>query len=169
MDPVWAPNGRWIAYAGKLREEGCRTIILVRPSGRRAHAVLPDEPDENSFCPGASGMDFSPSSRKLVYLAVRARKSGTFPDPVTGENRPLYAYDHAMYTVGLDGEDQRLITSRAIEDHGYLLAPFAWSPDGDWLLWRDDRGTFVAHPGGGGDRRIAGPSRGGGDYAWQPV
>ena len=155
--------------SGKLREDGCRTIIVVRPSGKRTHAVLPDEPDENGFCAGASGIDFAPSSRKLVYLALRARKSGTFPDPVTGEQRALYAYDHAMYTVGLDGQDRRLVTWRSIEDYGYLIAPFVWSPDGDWLLWRDDRGTFVGRPGGGGEGRITGPSRGGGDYSWQPL
>jgi Tol biopolymer transport system component len=169
FDPVWAPSGRWIAFAGKLREDGCQTIVLVRPSGRRAHAALSDEPDENSFCPGASGIDFSPSSRRLVYLAMRARRTGSFPDPVTGEDHPLYTYDHAMYTVGLDGQDRKLITWRAIADYGYLVAPFAWSPDGDWLLWRDDRGTFIAHPGGGGERRIGGADTGGGDYAWQPV
>ena len=168
-DPVWAPNGRWIAYAGKLREDGCQTIVLVRPSGRRAHALLSDDPDENSFCAGASGIDFAPSSRKLVYLALRARRSGSFPDPVTGEDRPLYSYDHTMYTVGMDGQDRQLVTSRSIEDNGYLLTPFVWSPDGDRVLWRDDRGTFVSRPDGGGERRIAGASEGGGDYAWQPL
>jgi dipeptidyl aminopeptidase/acylaminoacyl peptidase len=168
-DPVWAPNGRWIAYAGKLREGGCDTIILVRPSGRRRHAVLPDDPDENRFCPGAAGIDFSPSSRRLVYLALRARKSGSYPDPVTGEMRPLYTYDHAMYVLGRNGDGQRLVISRAIEDTEYLLPPFAWSPDGDWLLWRDDRGTFVSRPDGRGERRITGANGGGGDYAWQPL
>jgi Tol biopolymer transport system component len=170
VDPVWAPNGRWIAYAGKLREEGCRTIVLVRPSGRRTHSVLSDEPDESksNFCAGASGLDYAPSSRKLVYLAVRARRSGSYPDPVTGEDRPLYAYDHAMYTVGVDGNGRRLVTWRAVAEFEYLLAPFAWSPDGDWLLWGDDRGTFVGHLDGGGERKIAGQGSGD-EYAWQPL
>ena len=167
-DPVWAPNGRWIAYAGKLREDGCQTIVLLRPSGRRRHAVLPDEPDENRFCQGASGIDFAPDSRRLVYFALRARRSGSFPDPITGESRPLYAYDHAMYTVGMNGEGRRLVTWRAIEDAEYLIAPFAWSPDGDRLLWRDERGTFISRPDGGGEERITGAAGGGGDYAWQP-
>ena len=167
-DPVWAPNGRWIAYSGRLREDGCPTIVLVRPSGRRAHAVLPDDPDENGFCSGASGIDFAPSSRRLVYFALRARSSGSFPDPVTGEEHPLYSYDHVMYTVGVDGEDRRLVMSRAIEDSEHLIAPFAWSPDGNSLLWRDDRGTFVSRPDGGGERKIADVNGGGGDYAWQP-
>jgi len=167
-DPVWAPNGRWIAYAGKLRDDGCRTIILLRPSGRRQHAVLSDNRDENGFCQGASGVDFAPNSRELVYLAVRARRSGSFPDPVTGESHPFYTYDQVMYTVRLNGRGRRLVMSRALEDFEYLIAPFAWSPDGDWLLWRDDRGTFVSRPDGGGERRITGASGGGGDYAWQP-
>ena len=168
VDPVWAPNGRWIAYAGRLSEDRCRTIVLVRPSGRRKHTVLPDEPGENSFCGGASGIDFAPDSRELVYLALRARRSGSFPDPLTGENHPLYTYDHAMYTVGVNGDDRRLIKRRALEA-GFLLAPFPWSPDGDWLLWRDDSGTFVSHPDGRGERRIAGANGGGGDYAWQSL
>jgi dipeptidyl aminopeptidase/acylaminoacyl peptidase len=168
-DPVWAPNGRWIAYAGKVREDGCGTIVLVRPSGRGRHAVLPDDPDESGACPGAGGLDFAPNSKALVYFALRARRSGSFPDPVTGEMRPLYTYDHVMYTVGVDGDGRRLVKKRVIEEFGYLVPPFAWSPDGDWLLWRDERGTFLSRPDGRGGRQITGAGGGGGDYAWQPL
>ena len=168
IDPVWAPNGRWIAYAGKLREDGCPTIVLVRPSGQRPHAVLSDEPDEQGFCAGASGIDFAPDSKALLYLALRARPSGSYPNPGGGAPLTAYTYDQAMYTVGVSGQGRRLITSRTVEESEYLLAPFAWSPDGDRLLWRDHRGTFLSRPDGGGKRRITGASGGGGDYAWQP-
>ena len=168
-DPIWAPSGRWIAYAGKLREDGCRTIVLVRPSGEDPRAVLPDDPDEGGSCSGAAGIDFSPNSRRLVYLSLRARRAGSFPDPITGEMHPLYTYDQVMYTVGVNGEGRRLVVRRAIEDAEFLLPPFAWSPDGDRLLWRDERGTFLSRPDGGGERRITDANGGGGDYAWQPL
>ena len=74
-----------------------------------------------------------------------------------------------MYTVASDGDGRRLVAQRSVEDGEFLLAPFAWSPDGDWLLWRDERGTFVSQPDGGGERRITGANGGGGDYAWQPL
>ena len=168
-DPVWSPNGRWIAYAGKLRDDGCGTIVLVRPSGRNRHAVLTDDPDESGACPGAGGLDFAPDSKALVYFALRPRKSGSFPDPVSGEMHPIYTYDHVLYTVGVDGDGRRLVERRAIEDSSYLVPPFAWSPDGGWLLWRDEGGTFLSRPNGRSERKITGPNGGGGDYAWQPL
>lgn len=167
-EPVWSPNGRWIAYGGKFGDGECDTLGLVKPSGKRGHAVVPGERGPDGSCPGASGMDFSPDSRLLVYLALRARQTGSFPNPIDGEMHPLYTYDHAMYVVDVNGGRPSLVMSRAIAEYGYLVPPFAWAPEGDDLLWRDDRGTFIGRPQRHA-RRIADDKGGGGGYSWQPL
>jgi dipeptidyl aminopeptidase/acylaminoacyl peptidase len=168
IDPVWSPDGRWIAYGGRLERDGCPTLVLVRPSGKRRHAIVPPRKDAQKQCTGAAGIDFSPDSRRLVYFAIEGRKVGTYENPVTHKKEPRYAYNHAMYTVDADGTHRRQIASRSIEASGFYFLPFVWSPDGDELLWRDDRGSYIGRP-GGSKRRIAGQFGGGIDYAWQPL
>jgi dipeptidyl aminopeptidase/acylaminoacyl peptidase len=167
VDPVWSPNGRWIAYAGRLRSGGCSTLNLVRPSGKRRRAVAPAEKDPR-LCTGAAGIDFSPDSGRLVYYGLDPFKQGTFINPGTKKTETVYAYHHAMYTVDVDGKHRKKIASRKAADGGFYFLPFAWSPDGDALLWRDDRGSYVGWP-DRTKRRIAGRFAGGLDYAWQAL
>ena len=155
IQPVWSPNGRWIAYRGAIAAGECDTLILIRPSGRSRHAILPRGRDSNGVCAwGGFGADFSPDSRRLVYYGLRP----------TGDE---HIYNPTMYTVRADGSGRRVIASRPLEATGYFVPPFAWSPDGERLLWRDDRGTFLAGPTGDGRRRVRGPD--GLEYAWQAL
>ena len=168
IDPVWSPDGRWIAYGGKLSRDACPTLNLVRPSGKRRHAIGPTGKDARRQCTGAGGIDFSPDSRRLVYFSLHAIKYGTYEDPVTHKIEQQYAYNPAIYRIGVDGKHRTQIASRSAESGGYYFVPFSWSPDGDKLLWRDDRGSFVGWP-DRDKRRIAGELEGGADYAWQPL
>jgi Tol biopolymer transport system component len=165
-DPVWSPDGRWIAYGGRVRGEDCPTLALVRPSGKRAHAVVPAKKDSQGQCAGAGGIDFSPDSKRLVYFGLERFKYGTFQNPATGKTETTYGYNHAMYTVDASGRNRRHLATRKLEDAGFFFMPFVWAPDGDDLLWRDDRGSFVGRP-DGAKRRIAGKFGGGVDYTWQ--
>jgi Tol biopolymer transport system component len=166
-DPVWSPGGTWIAYQGKLADaDGCSTLLRVKPTGRGRRAVLPREPDSHGTCSwGGIGADFSPDGRRLVYYGLHAAGSQEFPNPVGG-TFTVWKYDPAMYTVGVDGQNRKLVASRSLEHTEFFIPPFAWSPDGRKLLWRDDRGTFVGNPDGAGDRRIADS---GAELAWQPA
>jgi Tol biopolymer transport system component len=164
-DPVWAPNGNWIAYRGKLADaDECSTLLRVKPSGRQRQAVLPRKRDPHDVCSwGGTGADFSPDSRRLVYYGLHPAGSEEFPNPIGGTFE-VWKYDPAMYTVGIDGKNRKLVASRSLESTEWFLPPFAWSPDGRKLLWRDDRGTYRGNPDGSGDHRI---SASGGQFAWQ--
>jgi TolB protein len=165
-DPVWSPNGKWIAYYGRLAaEDECSTLLRVRPSGGGRRAVLPRTRDSHDTCSsGGSGADFSPDGRRIVHYGLEPAGYQDFPNPVGGTFR-VWKYDPAMYTVPVDGGARKLVARRSLEDTEYFLLPFVWSPDGRRLLWRDDRGTFVGNPDGSRARRIGGF---GGEFAWQP-
>ena len=165
-DPVWSPNGRWIAYHGKIAEKDpCATLARVSPSGRRRRAILSRRRDSHGVCSrGGNGADFAPNGRRLVYYGLHAAGYEQFPNPAGGVIR-VWTYDPAMYTVRADGRDRRRLLTRSLEDGEYFALPFVWSPGGEGLLWRDDRGTFISDTRARKRRQLPGTS--GVGYAWQ--
>jgi Tol biopolymer transport system component len=168
-DPVWSPNGKWIAYRGTFASgDECPTLLRVRPSGRGRQAVLPRGRDSHDTCSwGGYGADFSPDGRRLVYYGLHPTGREEYPNPVGGTIK-VWRYDPAMYVVDVDGKNRKLIATRSLREVEYFIPPFVWSPDGDRLLWRDERGTFVSRADGSERRRIADGQTPGGEYNWQP-
>ena len=56
-------------------------------------------------------------------------------------------WDQAIYTVGPDGSDPRLLTSALDEPDG---TPPVWSPDGKWIAYGTFDGIATRRPDGGG-------------------
>ena len=165
-DPVWSPNGRWIAYHGKVRrKDPCATLARVRPSGRGRRAILSRRQDSHNVCSrGGAGADFSPNGRRLVYYGLHPMSHQDFPSPTGGVIR-VWQYDPAMYTVGVNGKRKRRLMTRSLESGEFFALPFIWSPEGDELLWRDDRGAFIANTRARKARRLHGMA--GVGYSWQ--
>jgi dipeptidyl aminopeptidase/acylaminoacyl peptidase len=165
-DPVWSPNGRWIAYHGKVaRSDPCATLVRVRPSGRRRRAILSRRKDRQHICSrGGGGADFSPNGRRLVYHGLHA---AGFQQYVREDGRVVrvWTYDPAMYTVRFNGKRKRRLVTRPLQNGGFFALPFVWSPKGDRLLWRDDRGAFTSNTRARQVHRVGG--RAGVGYAWQ--
>lgn len=165
-DPVWSPNGRWIAYHGKVgRRDPCATLARVRPSGRSRRGILPRRRDSHNVCSrGGNGADFSPNGRRLIYYGLAPTSHQTFPNPTGGIIR-VWQYDPAMFTVRFNGKKRRRLATRRLEDGEFFALPFVWSPEGDHILWRDDRGAFIANTRGRSARRL--PGQAGVGYSWQ--
>jgi Tol biopolymer transport system component len=153
-DPVWSPDGRLIAYYGPVDGSSCETLVVVRPSGAGRRTVIPPDPDVRNVCSGGGrGADFSPDGERLVYFGLHWVS--------------VLLYDHAMYTVGVDGHGLRMVRARPADQGGFFALPLTWSPDGSSLLWRDDRGVHVGSPSGGAGRSVPLPTPAR-DFAWQP-
>ena len=166
-DPVWSPNGRWIAFRGKVaRRDPCATLVRVRPSGGRRRAVLSRRRDSHGVCSRVgSGADFSPNGRRLVFYGLHPAGFTQYRNP-DGIRVREWTYDPAMYTVRSNGRGKRRrLATRPSQRGGYFALPFVWSPEGDRLLWRDDRGTFIGNTHARRARQV--PGRSGVGYSWQ--
>jgi TolB protein len=166
-DPVWSPNGRWIVYHGKVaRRDPCATLVRVRPSGRLRRAILSRRRDSHNVCSRVGrGADFSPNGRRLVFYGLHAAGFRQYLNP-EGVRVREWTYDPAMYTVRANGRGKRRrLATRPSQRGGFFALPFIWSPDGRNILWRDDRGTFIANTRARRARRI--PGRSGVGYGWQ--
>lgn len=160
-EPVWSPDGRWIAF---LRAERDTRAGGAPKTGKPQLWVLPasgGEPIRLTEHPlGVSRPVWSPDSTRLAYTA-RVPEPGRYgtDEKITGEAEPprritamRYRLDGIGFTldrrshvwvVGLDGEEPVRVTQGDFDHDGV-----DWSPDGGLL-------TFVAarHPGTGDDLR----------------
>jgi Tol biopolymer transport system component len=111
----WSPDGRFIALAN-LRSDSTEEILLVSTSDGRSR-VLKTVTARGDW--RAREMYFSPDSRFLAY--DRQRSS-------TDSSRDIFV-------LPVDGGDEWPAVERG-ESHDWLVG---WSPDGQWLLFTNDR------------------------------
>jgi hypothetical protein len=101
---AWSPAGTLIAYVcdGWPRSGQPGRIYTIRPDGT-GRTLVPTTTD------GAYWPSWSPDGRQIAF------SSGDVPS------------QSAVYTVGLDGSDERLVTQGSAPD---------WSPDGSTIAYR---------------------------------
>jgi dipeptidyl aminopeptidase/acylaminoacyl peptidase len=160
-EPVWSPDGRWVAFARAERDTrtdgapkvGKPQLWLLPADGGEARRLT-----EHPL--GVTGMVWSPDSTRLAYLA-RVPEPGRYdtdkkvnadaepPRRITTMRYKLdgvgYLIDRRshVWVVGTDGGEPVRVTEGDFEHNGV-----DWSPDGELL-------TFVAarHAGAGDDLR----------------
>ncbi len=61
-DPVWSPNGKWIAFCAKRKDDDEAQIYLIAPDGGEARRVT-------SLSTGASALRWFPDSRRIAFVS----------------------------------------------------------------------------------------------------
>ena len=138
-DPVWSPDGRWIAFASG--EQGGTTVYRKRSDGSGQAELVPGAANLDS---PAFPLDWSPDGEKLLA------QSGAAGD---------------LWVVTIDGSEEPapfLVTPFG-EYNG------AFSPDGRWIAYESNESgrteVYVqAFPSGGGKWQIS--DGGGGQPRW---
>src|SRR5438105_2015595 len=141
-DPVWSPDGKWIAFAAKRKDDEEPQVYLIAPDGGEARRLT-------SIATGASGLRWFPDSRRIAFI------SWVWPDLKTDQaqakrrkerkeakikahlsERSEYRFWDHWLTDGRRGGTRRLASKldRATGHH-------EWAPDGSHLyLIVEDRG-----------------------------
>ena len=61
-DPVWSPDGKWIAFAAKRKDDEEPQVYLIAPDGGEARRLT-------SIATGASGLRWFPDSRRIAFIS----------------------------------------------------------------------------------------------------
>jgi dipeptidyl aminopeptidase/acylaminoacyl peptidase len=61
-DPVWSPDGKWIAFAAKRKGDEEPQVYLIAPDGGEARRVT-------TISAGVSGLRWFPDSRRIAFIA----------------------------------------------------------------------------------------------------
>ena len=125
-DPVWSPDGRWIAVEGG-GHGGSIGVVPVRGGGWRAWRHIWDTGDLSS---GLYSPTWTPDGRRLAFAV------SWFPAD-RGES--------GIYTIGIDGSDLRLLVRGAWmpayssdgSQLAYVRSPEPFSPGDIWVADAD--------------------------------
>src|SRR5438105_8421449 len=61
-DPVWSPDGKWIAFAAKRKDDEEPQVYLIAPDGGEARRLT-------SIATGASALRWFPDSRHIAFIS----------------------------------------------------------------------------------------------------
>lgn len=136
-EPAWSPDSRWIAYVRRDPGSSIRELWLVRPDGSQQRRLT-------KLGGVSQAPAWSPDGRRLVFSAN------------VGHSR----FD--IYTVGADGKDVRLVTSR---DDSFEPS---WSPNGKTIAFSEGGAIFAIDVETGEEEMLTDPDNNDSSPAWKP-
>lgn len=137
-EPAWSPDGHSIAYVRRSPGTSIRELWLVRPDGSQRHSLT-------KLGGVAHAPAWSPDGTRLVFSA----------------NVESDRLD--IYTIGADGNDVRLMTSR---DDSFEPA---WSPDGKTIVFAEAGALVTIDVENGEEHRLTDPDNNDSSPVWAPV
>ncbi len=140
--PVWSPDGKWIAFLSDRGDEDAMTQVWVMPAASGEAERLTDFPG------GVSDYAWAPDSRRLAIIAHD-------PERPEGEKKPAQAPPILVTRYQFKEDGTGILTAR--RQHLYLFeiggrkaTPLtsgqhdeflpAWSPDGNQIAYVTKRG-----------------------------
>lgn len=77
-NPVWSPNGHWIAF-NREAESGAFDLLVIDKDGEKATNLAPDDFDEISF-------DWAPDSKHVVFTSESTGNAEIYAVEPSGKN-----------------------------------------------------------------------------------
>ena len=185
VEPAFSPNGRQIVFSRNL---GGDEIFKMRSDGTHPRQLTHDSPGR-----GVVGATFSPNGHQIAYAerdfrpfphryaVFHMRPDGNDQRFVALGDNPDYSpygrhmvadaidtgsadYNEDIFKVEPNGSGHVGLTSTPeIED----IDP-AFSPNGRWIVWSQDRAIFKMRPNGSRVRRLTDPALSDWLPDWQP-
>lgn len=145
-NPEWSPDGKWIAYSGKLGDKS--GLILARADGGGKRFLTATEETNSPLPTTGQTVAWSPDSRQIAYVSAQ-------PGPETAEaggdpvviTRYLYKPDAAegnshfndnrrlhIFVLDVAAGTSRQLTSGTHYEHS-----IDWSPDGKEIAFISNR------------------------------
>ena len=139
---VWSPDGKWIAFFGKLADK--HGLMIAKPDGSDV-TVLASPEGTNSPLPGTGNeVSWSPDGKQIAYISstpdIRAADASGDPMVIT---RYLYKPDAGegmtrfndnqrlhIFVVNVGTKQTRQLTKGDTDEHS-----IDWSPDGKEILY----------------------------------
>ena len=188
-EPCWSPDGKWIAFAAKRKDDEEPQVYLIAPDGGEARRLA-------SVAGGAAGLRWFPDSKRVAFI------SWVWPDLKTdqaqakrrkerkeskvkahlSERRECRFWDHWL----TDGREPHIFAAEVATgrhrtltaDSGRSDAMPRYSPDGRHLAWNsynlkrafNDQGRLMLYDRRGGTSRRLLPrlDRATTRHAWAP-
>ena len=145
-NPLWSPDGKWIAYAGRLG--GQRGLMIARPDGTGKRFLTTQEGTNSPMPTTGKTVAWSPDSRQIAYVSAQ-------PGPETAEatgdpiviTRYLYKPNAGegnshfndnkrlhIFTIDVASGQSRQLTRGTHHEHS-----IDWSPDGREIVFISNR------------------------------
>ena len=140
--PLWSPDGKWLAFFGKLGDK--HGLLMAKPDGSDV-TVLASPEGTNSPLPGTGNeVTWSPDSKQIAFISStpddRAAEASGDPMVIT---RYLYKPDAGegmtrfndnqrlhIFVVDIASKQIRQLTKGNTDEHS-----IDWSPDGKEILY----------------------------------
>jgi dipeptidyl aminopeptidase/acylaminoacyl peptidase len=144
--PEWSPDGRWLAWQGRLGEK--EGLIVSRPDGSDARFLAPLQWTNSALQMTGKRVAWSPDSKRLAFVSA-------VPGPETAEasgdpmviTRYLYKPDYSegmtrfndnrrlhIFLVDASGGPVRQLTTGDFYEHS-----IDWSPNGEEIAFISNR------------------------------
>jgi dipeptidyl aminopeptidase/acylaminoacyl peptidase len=145
-EPEWSPDGKWIAYSGRLGNRG--GVIMARPDGSDKKYLGPLEGTNAPLPTTGKKITWSPDSKRIAYVSAQPgpETADATGDPIVitrylykptasegnshfNDNKRLH-----IFTVDAASGESRQLTTGTHYEHSV-----DWSPDGKQIAFVSNR------------------------------
>jgi dipeptidyl aminopeptidase/acylaminoacyl peptidase len=184
-NPVWSPDGRWIAYFGSA--EGKQGLAIIHPDGSAA-TFLSEAHGTNSPLPSQGAeVAWSPDSKQIAFISAtpgpETAEAGGDPIVITrylykpdaGEGFTHFSDNRRLHIFLIDTASKHV---RQLTTGNYYEHSIDWSPRGDAIAFISDRSpetdqffnydVFTVKVSDGSIRRLTATENAEYDPRWSP-
>lgn len=149
-NPIWSPDGKWIAYAGEA--QGKHGLCIVGSDGSDA-TFLAEAEGTNAPIPGqGNDVSWSPDGRQIAFVSATPgpETAAATGDPMVftrylwrptaGEGIRPWNDNRRLHILIVDVASKQV---RQLTSGDYYEHSIDWSPDGSEILFCSDRSPYA--------------------------